>query len=737
MSDRNLLLSGGERLASKAEIVRSGGGKKKPYAIADVRQALLPPLLEIEQKLSRVSGPAKPRGEGVFELTLHPTFLAKTYYPADLLRASGLRDLGSKEKTIIPRKVTERRLEGKPHATASLFVAGNETGLHRFKDYLMNVATSKAVQSRLLTIESINWIEGNSKVKSVLPDDGEKHAYEVVLHAGAAEDDIVVAFQRLAKSLQASVDLSRRIRAGGLTFVPLRATAAQIAVLAEFTFLRVVRLMPNLRLSEPVGIRQTISSMPFVLPQGQSTLTDERAAIFDGGLGTSDLTPWATEHVFEETTETLGSLLMHGSEVTSAFLFGRVIKGQSISAPHMNVDHYRVLGPKSGHDPDLFDVLLRIKTVLESGRYKFANLSLGPHMPVEDDEVHAWTATLDQLCANFEIFLTVAVGNDGTAEGANRIQPPGDMVNAIAVGSCDSAGEKWKRAPYSCIGPGRSPGYVKPDGLSFGGVDKEPFTVFNPLLQSVVGVQGTSYSAPLTLRTAAGLAATTTFELPSIALKALLIHHAEKSSRIPRGEIGWGRFKENCAELLECSADSATIVFKATLAKGEYRRCPIPFPDIVLPGKVGITATFCINAHTDPEHSVNYTRAGMGITFRPRHGIGEAATTDFFGINSQYTKGERELRDAAHKWETVLHRNRTFQDSSGLAGPVFDVEYHARASSKAIAPKSAPDVSFALVVTLHAPGVPNLYDLIRQKYPVLTPVELRAEVQVATNLGSS
>jgi hypothetical protein len=730
MSERNLLLSGGEKLASRAEIVRGSGDKKRPYSIQEVRDALLEPLRNIEERLEQVASDAKPRGEGVFELTLHPTYLARSYYPADLLNATGLRDLGSKEKAITPRKVTEERLAGKPHSTASLFVAGNEAGIRKFREYLTQADTSLALQKKLVTIESVNWIEGISKLKGALPNDEAKHSFEVALHAGATEDDIVIAFQRLARRLNASVDLSRRIRAGGLTFVPVTATAAQMTLLSEFTFLRVARLMPELRMSEPLSIRQTMPAFPFVLPKGAALNTQERAAIFDGGLGTSDLSPWTIETVYEETAVTVGPLLMHGSEVTSTFLFGRAINGHPTGVPYMNVDHYRVLSPLSGHDPDLFDVLLRIKNVLETGNYRFANLSLGPRMPIEDDEVHAWTATLDQICANFEILVTVAVGNDGTADGANRIQPPGDMVNALAIGACDSAGAKWKRAPYSCIGPGRSPGFVKPDGVAFGGSESELFTVFNPFLQSVVGVQGTSYSAPLTLRTAAGVAALTTFDLPSIALKALLIHHADTASRLSRGEIGWGRFKENCAELLECSADSATIVFKATLAKGEYRRCPIPFPDLILPGKVGIKATFCINAHTDPEHAVNYTRAGVGITFRPRHGIGEKSTSDFFGINSQYKNSEREQRDAAHKWETVLHRDRSFNDSSSLAEPVFDIEYHARASSRSVAPKSAPDVSFALVITLHAPGVPNLYNLIRQKYPVLTPVEIRANVQI-------
>jgi hypothetical protein len=63
--------------------------------------------------------------------------------------------------------------------------------------------------------------------------------------------------------------------------------------------------------------------------------------------------------------------------------------------------------------------------------------------------------------------MTVAVGNDGNVDGGmGRIQPPADAVNALAVGACDSREFMWNRASYSCYGPGRSPGLVKPDGWS-------------------------------------------------------------------------------------------------------------------------------------------------------------------------------------------------------------------------------------------------------------------------------
>jgi len=725
-----LLLGGGEKLTVKAEIKRGGGEKKMPYSLSEVRGALAAPLEDIEAKLGGVPREAKPRGEGVFELTLHPSFLARSYYPSKLFDEAGLRDVGSKEVTIVPRTAIEARLKGKPHATASIFVAGTEASVQRLTRLLHSDRTPEVFKKQLLEIESVKWSGNEDKLRGPLPKDKAAHAFEVALHAGAREEDIVLSFSKYAQLLNAHVDLKRRIRVGGLTFLPLTATADQLRLLAEFTFLRVARSMPDIRLALPETTRQVISNKALPLPTSKPLHPSERAAIFDGGLGTTDLSTWATEYTWPETTNTAGKLLIHGSEVTSTFLFGRPKAGQQLNRPYMGADHYRVLAPTSGKDPDLFDVLLRIKGVLETGQYKFANFSLGPRMPVSDDEVHAWTATLDQLCATYGILATVAVGNDGEAQGADRIQPPGDMVNALAVGACDSVGSAWKRAPYSCKGPGRSPGYVKPDGVAFGGSDKELFHVYSPILASTVGVLGTSYSAPLALRAAAGLAATTTFDLPAIALRALMIHHAERKPRLPRSDVGWGRFREDGVSLLECGEESVTVIFKAELAKGEYRRCPIPFPDVVLPGRVRISSTFCISAQTDPEHAVNYTRSGMGIVFRPLQGLGQSDSAEFFGIGSQYKASERELRDAAHKWETVMHRDHFFDDPASLAGPVFDVEYQARESSRGVAPASAPDVAFALVITVHAVGVPNLYELIRAKYPVLQPVDLRTEIQL-------
>ncbi|MCS5515589.1 S8 family peptidase [Pseudomonas qingdaonensis] len=347
--------------------------------------------------------------------------------------------------------------------------------------------------------------------------------------------------------------------------------------IASHTFLRVARPMPELRIAHPTLARSTLANYSTTLPSHAAIAPDKAAAIFDGGLGTTDLAGWATEYYYEDTGDTNGQLLMHGNEVTSTFLFGRLASEvDELKRPYMNVHHYRVLSPISGRDPDLFDVLIKIRDALDSGEYKFTNLSLGPRMPINDEEVHAWTATLDQVCSRHGILATVAVGNDGDVEGANRIQPPGDMVNALAIGAADTSGTKWKRAEYSCVGPGRSPGYVKPDGVAFGGSDAEPFKVFNPILGSTVGVQGTSYSAPLTLRTAAGVACSTSYEMTAIALKALLVHHSEYKRTISRNEVGWGRFKRTRWSFLNAQTVAPPLSFRVNLRK--VSTCAAPFP---------------------------------------------------------------------------------------------------------------------------------------------------------------
>src|SRR5713101_3868899 len=157
----------------------------------------------------------------------------------------------------------------------------------------------------------------------------------------------------------------------------------------------------------------------------------------------------------------------------------------------------RLMRPADLEYVDALDRMVKHLNV-NRGRYGLINISLGPNLAVEDDEVTAWTATLDDFFSREDSVVTVAAGNDGrrdSTSGLDRVQPPADGVNMLAVGATDRTTEDWQRAEYSCVGPGRSPGIVKPDGVLFGGSDLESFGVLLPNLRGE-GTQGTSFAAP-------------------------------------------------------------------------------------------------------------------------------------------------------------------------------------------------------------------------------------------------
>ena len=84
------------------------------------------------------------------------------------------------------------------------------------------------------------------------------------------------------------------------------------------------------------------------------------------------------------------SLEEHGLAVTSVLLFGNVSLGEALETPLASVDHVRVLDSETGRSGDVMclDVLDRILKLDANPTYEFVNISLGPRLPVEDDDSH-------------------------------------------------------------------------------------------------------------------------------------------------------------------------------------------------------------------------------------------------------------------------------------------------------------------------------------------------------------
>ncbi len=739
----NYLLGFGERLTETVKPVKRRLTKADPYTFLEARERLAPRIDRVAQEINRLPREACPNDECVAALTLHPSYIAKSFFPVGLLRAVGLEPVGSKPRQVIPEKGSKTKntshpkkiAEMNPSATAELFVAGTRRAFRRWAAGVSDWEPFGEGASELVRLEDVRLIAPAERIKP-MRSDVSVPLLEVVLHR--SDPHILEGFRSYMRTLHVEVNLNERIEVQGLCFIPVRVPRNRLEDMAKFSFLRVAREMPRLRELQPLSTGRSAKTFPVQIAHAEPINNDIRVVVFDGGVPDAILSPsLVSRKKAPDVGGAVAESQIHGLGVTSALLFGPLDQGAVPPQPYAAVEHYRVVDLNTKHDPQghYFDVLNRIMSVLRQKPVDFVNLSLGPDLPVEDDEIHVWTAALDEHFSHGKSLVCVAVGNSGHGDwgsGNARIQAPADGVNMLSVGACDSMLESWQRATYSSIGPGRSPGIVKPEVVVFGGSQSKQFYVLdasNP--GHARGMQGTSFAAPLALRAAIGVRAHLGSVMSPLALKALLIHHAEDGGYDPR-EVGWGRIPHDIEKLVTCPEGKVIVLYQGELEAGRYLRAKIPVPSSGLKGMVTISATFCYATQTDPQDPLNYTRAGLEVAFRPhlgkfrnsRQGPSQNATTKSFFKSGGY-QTEEALRRDAHKWEPSMKASLRVRADS-LKDPVFDIHYNARRGG--MNDVSARPISYALIVTVEN-NSPDLYNRIAQRYrTMLEP--LRPVIQI-------
>lgn len=717
----NFLLGFGERLTEPVPPPGGGQESELPYSIEEARDRLVPLIASTAQEFGELPDDACPNNEAVAVVTLHPQALSKSAFPGRLLREVGLETVGSRPARVTPEKWTRKGDPTESESTA-LFVAGDRDVFARWAAGLGEWTERNRAAGDLSKIESIRPARPSDRIHSI-PEDVEAPLLEIALHCGPSNDLVLDAFGAYASRLGMVPDFDRRLYAGHLCFLPMRGVRARMTELGQFSFLRVARLMPSLRPVSPI-VRSVIpASFPCELPDAEPVDPGLRAAVFDGGLpSNSSLSRWVEAHDAGDVGPPVAEYLRHGSNVSSALLFGPIRPDSAIPAPYAHIDHYRVLDETSCRDEDLFDVLARVRDVIQSNSHQFINLSIGPAIPIDDNEVHTWTSVLDDLLSDGERLVTVAAGNGGDNDRQqryDRVQVPSDCVNAMAIGAADRLGPGWSRAWYSSTGPGRSPGLVKPDALAFGGVEQTPFG----FVHAGDGKKsdsdlGTSFAAPAALRVGMGIRAHFGDRLTPMGIKALLVHASEDGG-IDRAECGWGRLPSDLEAFVACPEGTARIVYQGELTPKQYLKALIPMPLEELEGNVEIKATLCYATPIDAAHPGNYTRAGMDVVFFPHDQRydpdsktpGKIKSDPYFQLKE--FSNEQELRHDAHKWETTLHRAKTKRASS-LSNPAFTIHYNPREGGGPTG--AAEKVRYALVVSVTSKNTKDIYDKIVRRY---------------------
>ena len=724
MPNERFLLGYGERLTGPVTPASGGAPSNPPYDFDEAIRRLTPEVTHTTRALQSLPTDACPSNEAVAVVMLHPQALAKSYHPKKLLDQFVFHQVGSRPVPITPEKWTRKGEPGRSPST-ELYVAGDRAS---FDDWAHAFAYSPdTINEAIQRIEAVYPPEIEQRLRRL--DRAESTTdgilVELLIHARQTDKYIMDGFQNYAASLGVDAQFKRSLFVGGLCYVPAEATHEQLEQLALFSFLRTVRPLSHFR-NSPTTIERAIP-MPekptAPLPTTNAIDPDIQVAVFDGGIPAgAPLNAWVDQIELPGVDRPVPKLEQQGYDVSSAILFGSLNPGQPAPAPFARIDHYRIVDTQSLDDPfELYDALRHIESVLKSKKYQFVNLSIGPATPIEDDDIHPWTALLDSLLSDGETLVTIAAGNNGHLDDAaeRRIQVPSDCINALTVGAADSTSEDWVRAPYSAVGPGRAPGRIKPDLVGFGGSEIQPFFVSScDGSGSVAATMGTSFAAPSVLRTGIGMRAYFGEQLRPLGIKALLIHAAAQnnSNILQKEEVGRGKAPTDLKEITTCKDGEVSIIYQGNLEPSKYLRAKIPLPPELPNAYITITATFTFACETDPEDPGNYSRSGLNITFRPHAEKFEGNSTNpksqQFYKKSDYDT-EQTLRNDAQVWETTLHNSKRMRSTS-LHNPVFDIHHNARTNGAA--PKSPKPIPYALVITIASSKIADLYERVLQKH---------------------
>lgn len=738
-NEPKFLLGRGETLNRESRY-RSGPNDSSPPYTWDVQRRSLLPQLEMQLRTFQgLPEQACPGDRVVSAVTLHPQYYSRSAFPSELVGHMGLRLVGSKPTLVKPREGRGSNREGGIPSTM-LFLTGQRTQFRRLLEIAKDVDPETPLAMDLLKVEALAAVEPQDRLMGAIG--ASRELLEVVLHHDAEIDvDWESDFFHFADACGVEIDKGHEYQSRGLWFLPAVANADAAERLADFAFVRAIRPMPKLRpLKRPQVLRSAHSGPRVALPGEEALDSSFRVAVFDGGLPEDHpFDPWANR-IEPTTKDGIGApvdyCLEHGLAVTSALLFGSVKEGLQ-PRPYCGVDHFRVLGDKT-NDTALYSVMLYIDRILSQSNYEFATLSIGPVEIVGDDTVTAWTAMLDDHFQQGQMLGTIAVGNAGEEPApGNRVQVPSDCVNALAIGAATSERPDWSRAPYSCVGPGRAPGLVKPDLLQFGGVDGEQFKFVFPG-PSISEAMGTSFATPAVMRIASGVRAHFGSGISTIGIRALLIHSAMNESDHPRTEVGWGLVPSDLASITVCPEGSVRVLYQGHLDPSKVIRTEVPLPFGDLEGMIEIAATFCFLCQTDPHTPGDYTRAGLGITFRPHQSRFPKPSPPKYKVDPDFPEAkpffegvgrntEQALRFDSFKWDTTRHARHRFRASS-LDRPVFDIHYQAREPGSRLSPSGANKLPYALVVTVTASRHPNLYDRVLERYPTLAAIRPRTQL---------
>jgi hypothetical protein len=771
---RRLILANGEKYVQEATKKNSGRQPEMPRTYAQARDAVRNEVKVALEKIAALPKNKRREDEAIMCLRLHPDMMAKTYDPKGIFTlVRELENVGSRNYHVATRQVTQtmrikKQLEKHILEVTGriVFVRSNDSGFRRFLSALdAPERTLPAIfREDIQRIEKFDILNSNEQFLG-FDSNWKEGRVEIILHPSSCSEDEQANFIKELFNDDKAVWKKSRIATypDGPTFISCRLTRAALNSIAGANPLRAAHPLvfggfENLR-SAP--------TFPAPPPPNTETRSTIKIGMFDGGIDTNH--PLLKGHSEQDdglsiTNPSNADCIAHGTAVAGTILHGPLNGHDSkmpLPQPPVSIVSFRALPTSNPLDIDLYESIDVIESAVPARPdIKFFNVSFGPRGPILDDTISRFTYALDSLAATHKSTFCVAVGNDGEAgDGMDRIQSPSDLVNGFGVGAYTSRNGKNVHAPYSCKGPGRECGKIKPDVSAFGGCDQQPIH----LLSSTPGLKllshGTSFASPI-VASLGGQAAASFERGTALLARALLIHTAQNPAGQPDHLLGHGLVRSSLDDMLRCKDREVTIIYQGDILPKKMVRLPILLPlGLNLQGNIAVTWTIAALPIVSPNHPSDYTSCCIEDTFYPNDQVFNFTTIDKSG--KQKTKRHHLITDASeiadllahgwkkssfpatesgnkyptelerrsldYKWETII-RHQVSKRSLSLHEPFLVL--HAIPRNGAIA-----RMDYAAIVTISAPKFTgDLYDAVLRRFTALQPIRLRSQAELRVQI---
>ncbi|WP_187644959.1 S8 family peptidase [Paenibacillus terrae] len=665
----------------------------------------------------------------VVNLKMTLGFTAKSFHPVNLIKQSGAEDIGSKKWT---QTTTDKKGQPKLDIGKNVFLRMSEETLVYF-DKMLNQKQSELHKGFIEDVKKIEdfYVSGNDSLIDIFTTDWKPGRIELVFHPfGELEQEVITKFFDLFHAAGGDKDKIRyKSYFPGPMFMSVYCGRDTLEQILRFNPIRTAH--PLLFKGVPM-FRGGLSGFALPNPPKGDFKSSIVVGMFDGGIKEEHplLKRYVTERNPINTLES-GEDLEHGIAVAGSMLYGN-LKGYStgsiLPTPPVTVESYRVLPLSDPYDINLYEVIDLIEEVVPKRTdIKVFNLSIGPYGPIEEDYISRFTYVLDSLSGKGERLFTVAVGNDGEMpnEEDRRIQAPADIINGLGVGSY-TYGEKGSliRAPYSCIGEGREGCKVKPDIVAFGGCEDHPFHLLGKDGSHKLLASGTSFSSPIVASKAAELIGRCSVADPLVA-RALIVQSANHPNKEHDKYLGFGAIPESVEEILGCTENKVTVLYKNRILPTKFAKVNIPFIEgLDYKGPVDVTWTIAIATPPNPIHSEDYTTNCIEDFFYPNSNVfsisspdkkhnlkrhlfkdkdeieqlqlqGWKLSTHPVTASGNIYKNEQQRR-ADFKWDTIVKKSRPISKYQSIDAPYLVLHGMDRNIS------SASDfINYAIAITVH------------------------------------